>query len=72
MVKMRILQGILLIIVQMLVIKIMLLIFMHVAVMALNVDQSENILSIFQNNFKISKDISNNDVDIYASSGHGP
>ena len=43
------LQGILLIIVQMLVIKIMLLIFMQVAVMAHSVDQSGNILSIFQN-----------------------
>ena len=41
MVKINILPGILLKIVQMLMIKIMLLIFMQVAVMAHNVDQSE-------------------------------
>ena len=49
MVKMHILQGILLKVVQMLMIKIMPLIFMPEAVMAHNVDQWENILLIFQN-----------------------
>ena len=57
------LQGILLIIVQMLVIKIMLLIFMQVA---------EIFCLYFKIFCKISKNISNNAVDIYASSGHGP